>query len=73
MTAGPEGLSLVKTIIDLAHALRLTVVAEGVETVEQSRLLRLLSCDELQGFCLASRCQARCWRVDTCARPIPVS
>ena len=50
MTASPEGLSLVSTMIDLAHALRLTVVAEGVETVEQSRLLRLLSCDELQGF-----------------------
>jgi EAL domain-containing protein (putative c-di-GMP-specific phosphodiesterase class I) len=26
------------------------VVAEGVETEEQSRLLRLLSCDEMQGF-----------------------
>jgi diguanylate cyclase (GGDEF)-like protein/PAS domain S-box-containing protein len=50
MTAGPEGLSLVSTIINLAHALRLTVVAEGVETEEESRLLKLLSCDELQGF-----------------------
>ena len=26
------------------------VVAEGVETEEQSRLLRLLNCDEMQGF-----------------------
>jgi diguanylate cyclase (GGDEF)-like protein/PAS domain S-box-containing protein len=50
MTASPEGLSLVSTIINLAHALRLTVVAEGVETEEESRLLKLLSCDELQGF-----------------------
>jgi diguanylate cyclase (GGDEF)-like protein len=53
MTSGPEGLSLVSTIINLAHALRLTVVAEGVETEEQSRLLKLLSCDELQGFLFA--------------------
>jgi diguanylate cyclase (GGDEF)-like protein/PAS domain S-box-containing protein len=53
MTAGPEGLSLVSTIINLAHALRLTVVAEGVETEEQSRLLKLLSCDEMQGFLFA--------------------
>jgi diguanylate cyclase (GGDEF)-like protein/PAS domain S-box-containing protein len=53
MTAGPEGLSLVSTIINLAHALRLTVVAEGVETEEQYRLLKLLSCDELQGFLFA--------------------
>ena len=50
MTAGPQGLALVSTIINLAHALKLKVVAEGVETEEQSRLLRLLSCDEMQGF-----------------------
>ncbi len=50
MTAGPEGLALVATIITLAHSLKLKVVAEGVETEEQSRLLRLLACDEMQGF-----------------------
>ena len=32
------------------RSLRLKVVAEGVETEEQSRLLRLVSCDEFQGF-----------------------
>ena len=50
MTASPEGLSLVATIINLAHSLKLSVVAEGVETDEQARLLRLLGCDEMQGF-----------------------
>jgi diguanylate cyclase (GGDEF)-like protein len=50
MTAGPDGLSLVTNIITLAHSLKLNVVAEGVETEEQSRLLRLLKCDEMQGF-----------------------
>jgi len=50
MTAGPEGLALVSTIISLAHSLNLKVVAEGVETEEQSRLLRLLRCDEMQGY-----------------------
>jgi EAL domain-containing protein (putative c-di-GMP-specific phosphodiesterase class I) len=50
MTATPQGLALVSTIISLAHALTLKVVAEGVETEEQSRLLRLLKCDEMQGF-----------------------
>jgi len=50
MTAGPQGLALVSTIINLAHSLKLKVVAEGVETEEQSRLLRLLNCDEIQGF-----------------------
>jgi EAL domain-containing protein (putative c-di-GMP-specific phosphodiesterase class I) len=50
MTQTPEGLALVSTIINLAHALRLKVVAEGVETEEQARLLRLLNCDEIQGY-----------------------
>jgi diguanylate cyclase (GGDEF)-like protein/PAS domain S-box-containing protein len=50
MTGGPEGLALVSTIINLGHSLDLNVVAEGVETEEQSHLLRLLKCDELQGF-----------------------
>jgi diguanylate cyclase (GGDEF)-like protein len=50
MGAGPEGLALVQTIINLAHSMKLNVVAEGVETEEQSRLLRLLNCDEIQGY-----------------------
>ena len=50
MTAEPEGLALVSTIINLAHTLKLQVVAEGVETDEQFRLLRLLYCDEMQGY-----------------------
>ncbi|MBP9948368.1 MAG: EAL domain-containing protein, partial [Vicinamibacteria bacterium] len=50
MTGSPQGLALVSTIINLAHSLKLKVVAEGVETDEQSRLLRLLGCEEMQGF-----------------------
>jgi len=50
MTAGPQGLALVSTIINLAHSLKLNVVAEGVETEEQSRVLRLMNCDEMQGY-----------------------
>ncbi|MEO8004311.1 MAG: EAL domain-containing protein [Betaproteobacteria bacterium] len=50
MTASQSGLALVSTIIGLAHSLKLKVVAEGVETDEQARLLRLLNCDEMQGF-----------------------
>jgi diguanylate cyclase (GGDEF)-like protein len=49
MTAGPQGLALVSIFIKLAHSLKLGVVAEGVETEEQSRLLALLGCDEMQG------------------------
>jgi diguanylate cyclase (GGDEF)-like protein/PAS domain S-box-containing protein len=53
MTAEPEGLVLVSAIIKLAHSLKLNVVAEGVETEEQSRLLRSMSCDEMQGYLLS--------------------
>jgi diguanylate cyclase (GGDEF)-like protein/PAS domain S-box-containing protein len=53
MGEGPEGLALVSTIINLAHSMKLNVVAEGVETEEQSRLLRLLNCDEIQGYWFA--------------------
>ncbi len=38
------------TIINLAHGLKLKVVAEGVEAEKQSLLLGLLGCDEMQGF-----------------------
>jgi diguanylate cyclase (GGDEF)-like protein len=50
MSTGPEGLVLVSAIIKLAHALKLNVVAEGVETEQQSRLLRSMKCDEMQGY-----------------------
>jgi diguanylate cyclase (GGDEF)-like protein/PAS domain S-box-containing protein len=53
MTEDPQSTSIVTTIISLGHALDLTVVAEGVETVEQARLLRLLKCDQAQGYLIA--------------------
>jgi diguanylate cyclase (GGDEF)-like protein/PAS domain S-box-containing protein len=50
MTKSPAGLSLVSIMITLAHSLGLKVVAEGVETEDEANLLRLLRCDEMQGF-----------------------
>jgi diguanylate cyclase (GGDEF)-like protein/PAS domain S-box-containing protein len=41
---------LVTTIISLAHSLLLKVVAEGVETQAQAKLLRELGCDQMQGY-----------------------
>jgi diguanylate cyclase (GGDEF)-like protein/PAS domain S-box-containing protein len=50
LQAGPQGTVLVSSIIALAHALQLKVVAEGVETAEQAAQLLALGCDEGQGY-----------------------
>jgi EAL domain-containing protein (putative c-di-GMP-specific phosphodiesterase class I) len=50
MSKSPEQMAIVSTVISLARALNLRVIAEGVETEEQANLLRLLRCDEVQGF-----------------------
>ena len=45
--------AIVKSVIDLAHALGLVVVAEGVETGDQAAHLRELGCDLAQGYFFA--------------------
>jgi EAL domain-containing protein (putative c-di-GMP-specific phosphodiesterase class I) len=45
-----ESEEIVSSVIGLAHALGLKVVAEGVETVGQLEILRSLQCDLAQGF-----------------------
>jgi len=45
--------AIVKALIELAHALNLRVVAEGVETAVQREHLRKLNCDTVQGFLIS--------------------
>jgi EAL domain-containing protein (putative c-di-GMP-specific phosphodiesterase class I) len=53
MLDDPSAMTLVSTIISLAHALRLEVVAEGVESEEQAKILRLVRCDQMQGYLIS--------------------
>ncbi|MEI7025100.1 putative bifunctional diguanylate cyclase/phosphodiesterase [Paenibacillus sp. y28] len=59
MTEEEENASIVRAIIAMSHSLNKRVVAEGVETPEQLRLLQQQGCDMYQGF--------------LCSRPLPES
>jgi len=50
MSKGGDSVAIVKAIVDLARALNIDVVAEGVETEEQLELLVAEGCTEVQGY-----------------------
>ena len=59
--------AIVDAVVKLAHALGLKVVAEGVETLRQQKVLVDMGCDELQGFLFARPMTARAllmWAMD---------
>jgi diguanylate cyclase (GGDEF)-like protein/PAS domain S-box-containing protein len=58
-TMDAENYAIVKTIIGLAHNLDLKVVAEGVETTKQLRLLELAGCGSAQGHLFAEPMPAK--------------
>jgi diguanylate cyclase len=50
MEANADSVAIVSAIIALAHSLRLSVVAEGVEHERQLEFLRSRNCDQYQGY-----------------------
>ncbi len=50
LSSDEDDVAIVTAIIALGHGLKLRVIAEGVETVEQLACLREMKCDEMQGY-----------------------
>jgi diguanylate cyclase (GGDEF)-like protein len=53
MLVQPDCAAIVKSVIGLAQDLRISVVAEGVETADQLEYLRQTNCDEVQGYLIS--------------------
>jgi diguanylate cyclase (GGDEF)-like protein/PAS domain S-box-containing protein len=53
ITTNADDAAIAKAIIAMAHSLKLTVVAEGVETEQQLKLLSDEGCDRMQGYLIS--------------------
>jgi EAL domain-containing protein (putative c-di-GMP-specific phosphodiesterase class I) len=64
MSEGAESIGIVRALVDLAHALGLPAIAEGVETQDEWQVLDSLGCDGVQGWHVAMpmpHAQATAW------------
>jgi EAL domain-containing protein (putative c-di-GMP-specific phosphodiesterase class I) len=59
MASDPEIATIVRSTIDLGHNLNLKVVAEGVEDLAAWKMLRVLGCDDAQGFYMSKPLEPR--------------
>lgn len=50
ITTDPDDAAITSAVIAMGHSLKLNVIAEGVETMEQLQMLRALNCDRMQGY-----------------------
>jgi EAL domain-containing protein (putative c-di-GMP-specific phosphodiesterase class I) len=47
---GDNAVAVIRSIVDLGHAIKLSVIAEGVETSAQEAIIRAAGCDQWQGY-----------------------
>ena len=50
ITTNNDDAAIAGAVVAMAHSLKLRVIAEGVETLEQIEFLRSFECDEIQGY-----------------------
>lgn len=50
ITTNPDDAAIAGAVVAMAHSLKLNVIAEGVETLEQLEFLRNIKCNEMQGY-----------------------
>ncbi len=72
LAQGSEGEQLYRAIVSMAAALDMHVVAEGVETIEQLRLLQAIGCDEIQGHIIAPAVPPECIEALTTRTYLPL-
>lgn len=53
ITSDPDDAAIVRAIVAMAHALKLRVIAEGVENADQLAYLQELNCDQIQGYLIS--------------------
>ena len=53
MDTNPNDIAITSAIIAMAHRMQMKVVAEGVESAKQAKLLNMRGCDEVQGYLYA--------------------
>ena len=52
LVPGSDNIALVRSVVDMAHRMNMTVIVEGVETVAQQEMMREMGADEMQGYLL---------------------
>jgi EAL domain-containing protein (putative c-di-GMP-specific phosphodiesterase class I) len=50
LTTNSDDAAIARAVIAMSQSLKLKVIAEGVETIEQLQVLRSMDCDEIQGY-----------------------